>query len=163
MIGEDYKKVPRVRLDSNLYCYNVDENYRCMAYSVAQCHAHCQAKIGTLRGLLKLYRSLRSRSLTSGYGSSYHYELDKSIKRIEAILDQEEDKDIKSAYFSDIRRGKKGGSSESDSNRRTGLKQLMKDNRPVECKPTSQEREDLKQALQEWEDEHGKLPKLSRR
>ena len=66
-------------------------------------------------------------------------------------------------YLEDRRRGCGGGSSEQDSNNKTSLKQKMKDNRPVECKESiAQNREQVKEELEKFEEEHGKLEKLSR-
>lgn len=67
------------------------------------------------------------------------------------------------SYLEDRRRGCRGGSSEQDSNNKTSLKQKMKDNRPVECKESvAQNREQVKKELEKFEEEHGKLEKLSR-
>ena len=68
-----------------------------------------------------------------------------------------------SCYLEDLHRGEKGGASESDSNRKTGLKQLMKDNRPVGVKPTKAQQEEYKAALHEFEEQVGeKMEKLGR-
>ena len=64
-------------------------------------------------------------------------------------------------YVEDLKRGEKGGGASQKANT-TGLKQRMKDNRPIECKNTVADREAYTQAIQEFEEEHGKLPKLSR-
>lgn len=67
------------------------------------------------------------------------------------------------AYSEDKRRGEGGGASESDANARTGLKQLMKDNRSVATKGTQESRDKYKEELQQWEEKNGQLPRLSRR
>lgn len=38
----------------------------------------------------------------------------------------------------------------------------MKDNRPLECKQTKQERQEYHDAVEDWEGENGALPKLGR-
>ena len=63
-------------------------------------------------------------------------------------------------YYEDQKRGKGGGSSEGNVHRNT--KQLMKDNRILETKNNSAERQAYKEAVQQWEEEHGKLEKLGR-
>ena len=68
-----------------------------------------------------------------------------------------------SCYLEDLHRGSGGGQSESDSNRKTGLKQLMKDNRSVGVKPTKAQQEEYKEALHQFEEEVGeKMEKLGR-
>lgn len=86
------------------------------------------------------------------------YQLRKEIEIIENGMYG----DWEQAYKEDKKRGSGGGNSESDANAKTSLKQKMKDNRPVECKLTASEREEIKEATKKFEEEHGALPKLSR-
>ena len=67
---------------------------------------------------------------------------------------------LRQAYLEDISRGEKGGASEGNDN--NNVKQLMHDNRSRDTKLNSVEREKLRKATQEWEEQNGKLPKLSR-
>ena len=70
--------------------------------------------------------------------------------------------DWMSCYLDDKHRGSGGGASESDSNKKAGMKQLMKDNRAIETKLSKTQQEEYKDALQKFEEEHGKLEKLGR-
>ena len=84
------------------------------------------------------------------------------MEQIKIEIQKDNESQIRAVLWADQHRGTKGGSSESDSNGRAGLKQKMKDNRPVECKWNSAQREEIKTLTEQWEAEHGKLPKLSR-
>lgn len=150
-------KIPKVVIDQDqeIYCYNLDDGGKCMAFNQMDCNKACPARIGSLRQLLKLYQSLVYRSEEA----KYYKEKIQTVKR---ILTYEEGKQIKAAYKEDLHKGSKGGSSDSDSNSRASLKQKMKDNRPTECKLTQSQREEIKTAIEEWEAKHGKLPRLSR-
>lgn len=68
--------------------------------------------------------------------------------------------DIKQVYKEELKRGSRGGQSESDSNAKTGRKQLLKDNRALETKTTQKDREDYMEAVKDWEEKNGKLDKL---
>ena len=63
------------------------------------------------------------------------------------------------AYLEDLHRGSGGGSSEGSMPVPKGI---MNDNRALETKPKFEERRAYKEALEEWENENGKLEKLSR-
>ena len=151
------REIPKVKLGPEAYCYNLDRSYKCMAYTRSDCREDCPARVGSLRQLLKLYRSLMPRALPPDRA---YYE--DQIEVIKQELTIEEDRQIRAAYNEDMHRGSRGGSSESDSNKRAGLKQMMKDNRPQACKWTHAQRQEIKELTEEWEAEHGKLPKLSR-
>mgnify|MGYP007130804525 CR=1 FL=1 len=83
------------------------------------------------------------------------------------IADPEYEKDLragkfadwKQCYYEDLKRGERGGSSEQNSN---PSKPRTTDNRLVETKMNSIEREEYNKALQKWEAEHGKLDRLGR-
>lgn len=149
-------KSPRVTIEEGVYCYNVDSHNQCAAYNQMDCSADCPARVGSLQSLLKLYRSLAHTS------TSDLAEHKQKITEVTKEMKEEQDRQIRAAWNEDRHRGSKGGSSEPDSNSRAGIKQRMKDNRPIECKLTKSEREEIKAATEEWEAENGKLPKLSR-
>lgn len=150
--------IPRVTIAPEVYCYNLDEGYMCQAFNNMDCSVDCPARVGSLRQLLSLYRELIRYNQATEDTRYYR----KQSKAIIDILVKEEAKQIRAAYNEDIRRGSKGGSSESDSNNRASIKQKMKDNRPIETKWNSEEREQIKTLTEEFEAEHGKLPRLSR-
>lgn len=149
--------IPRIEIEPGLYCYNIDSKNRCMAYNTTNCKEGCPARIGTLNSLLRLYRELR---VTPSHPEAKFYK--DQIQKISKEIQEEQRGQIMAAYYADTHRGSKGGSSESDSNVRAGLKQLMKDNRSQECKWTDAEKQEIKTLTEEWEAKHGKLPKLSR-
>lgn len=64
-------------------------------------------------------------------------------------------------YNEELKRGKRGGGGEQDGNS-AGIKAKMKDNRPLACKWTKAERDEIRAETEKWEAEHGKLDKLSR-
>jgi hypothetical protein len=154
---ERMKGVPRIKITEDVYCYNLDEGHKCMAFNNMDCSIDCPARVGSLRQLLKLYREM-AYYLPSGEATYYWRRID----QINRIILREQDKQIKAAYNDSLHRGSRGGSSESDSNNRASIKQKMKDNRPTECKWNSEEREQIKTLTEEFEAEHGKLPRLSR-
>lgn len=69
---------------------------------------------------------------------------------------------LQEAYQEDKNRGTGGGQSESDSNAAASRKAKMKDNRYLDTKMTKEEREHMKQAYTDWEEEVGeKLETIS--
>ena len=160
------RKNPRVVIDEDqdIYCYNLDDNFKCMAFNQMRCTEKCPARVESLYKLKKLYESLRVYSKDDYRLHSYYTKKlnDISLELSNFKFDREQERQIREAYNSDKHRGSKGGSSESDSNRRTNIKQRMKDNRAQECKLTKSQREEIKTLTEQWEAENGKLPKLSR-
>lgn len=151
------QEVPKITIAPEVYCYNLDEGHKCMAFSNMDCSEDCPARIGSLRQLLKLYREIAY--YLPRREAAYYW---RQVKEINRMISKEQDSQIRAAYNDSLHRGSKGGSSESDSNSRTSIKQKMKDNRPTECKWNSEEREQIKTLTEEFEAEHGKLPRLSR-
>ena len=149
-------KSPKVTIEEGVYCYNIDSRNQCAAYNQMDCSVDCPARVGSLQALKKLYRSLVRTS------SSELMDYRRRITEITEEMKEEQDRQIRAAWNEDIHRGSRGGSSESDSNNRAGIKQRMKDNRLVECKLTKTERDEIKAATEKWEAENGKLPRLSR-
>lgn len=85
----------------------------------------------------------------------------KALGRLEmqrSDVQREYEKMLTKCYEEDKHRGSGGGNS-NDSCSNRAIKQLMKDNRDRDTKWTTKERQEYTKAVQEWEQEHGKLPK----
>lgn len=142
-------------------CFNRDKEGECLAFNVAQCCPECSARIRTVDEKINLLTCLLAKAQAKKDKRKLEEELDAARK----VKDAQREGKLEgwmSCYLEDLHRGEKGGASESDSNRKTGLKQLMKDNRAIETKPTKKQQAEYKEALQEFEEEHGKLEKLGR-
>ena len=142
-------------------CFNRDKEGVCLAFNVAQCCPECSARIRTVDEKINLLTCLLAKAQAKKDKRKLEEELDDASK-VKAAQDAGKLEGWMSCYLEDLHRGEKGGASESDSNRKTGLKQLMKDNRAIETKPTKEQQAEYKEALQEFEGEHGKLEKLGR-
>lgn len=142
-------------------CFNRDKEGVCLAFNVAQCCPECSARIRTVDEKINLLTCLLARAQAKKDKRKLEEELD-AARKVKAAQDAGKLEGWMSCYLEDLHRGEKGGASESDSNRKTGLKQLMKDNRAVETKLTKEQQAEYKEALQEFEGEHGKLEKLGR-
>ena len=133
-----------------------------MAYTKPECSKNCQARIVRLEDKAKLLRCLLSQTQSKKDRRKLENELQETIRASQLLLEGKFEGWM-SCYIQDLHRGEKGGASESDSNRKTGMKQLMKDNRPVGIKPTKSQLEEYKKALLEFEEEVGeKMEKLGR-
>lgn len=133
-----------------------------MAYTKPECSQNCQARIVRLEDKAKLLRCLLAQTQSKKDHRKLEKELEETIQASQ-LLREGKFEGWMSCYFQDLRRGEKGGASESDSNRATGMKQLMKDNRPVGIKPTKAQLEEYKEALHEFEEQVGeKMEKLGR-
>lgn len=142
-------------------CFNRDKEGVCLAFNVAQCCPECSARIRTVDEKINLLTCLLARAQAKKDKRKLEEELD-AARKVKAAQDEGKLEGWMSCYLEDLHRGEKGGASESDSNRKTGLKQLMKDNRAIETKSTKEQQAEYKEALQEFEGEHGKLEKLGR-
>lgn len=143
-------------------CYNRDRDGICMTYKVMKCHPHCRARISDIRKKIELLESLLKVSQSQRDRRRMLLELE-DAKKVQAAIKAGKLEGWMSCYMEDLGRGEKGGASEGDaSNRKTGMKQLMKDNRPVGVKPTKEQQEAYREALASWEEEHGKLDRLGR-
>lgn len=142
-------------------CFNRDKNGECLAYKVAECCPECSARIKTVDEKINLLTCLLIKAQAKKDKRRLEEELE-AAREVKKAQEAGKLKDWMSCYLEDLHRGEKGGASESDSNRKTGLKQLMKDNRAIETKPTKEQQAEYKEALQEFEEEHGKLEKLGR-
>ena len=142
-------------------CFNRDKEGECLAFNVAQCCPECSARIKTVDEKINLLICLLVKAQAKKDKRKLEEELD-AARRVKAAQEEGKLEGWMSCYLEDLHRGEKGGASESDSNRKTGLKQLMKDNRDIETKLTKEQQAEYKETLQEFEEEHGKLEKLGR-
>lgn len=143
-------------------CYNRDRDGMCMAYKVMKCHPDCRARISDIGKKIELLESLLKVSQSQRDRRRMILELE-DAKKVQAAIKAGKLEGWMSCYMEDLGRGEKGGASEGDaSNRKTGMKQLMKDNRPVGVKPTKEQQGAYREALASWEEEHGKLDRLGR-
>lgn len=142
-------------------CFNRDKEGVCLAYNVAQCCPECSARIQTVDEKIHLLVCLLAKAQSKKDRRKLEEELD-AARMVKAAQDAGKLEGWMSCYLEDLHRGSGGGASESDSNKKTGMKQLMKDNRAIETKPTKEQQAEYKEALQEFEEEHGKLEKLGR-
>ena len=143
-------------------CFNRDQRGLCLAINKGECSPHCPARIANVEEKVKLLQCLLSKAQSKKDRRKLEEELEVAQKAQNALREGKFEGWM-SCYLEDLHRGEKGGASESDSNRKTGLKQLMKDNRPVGVKPTKAQQEEYKAALHEFEEQVGeKMEKLGR-
>lgn len=143
-------------------CFNRDKEGECLAFNVAECCPDCSARIKTVDEKINLLTCLLVRAQAKKDKRRLEEELD-AARKVKAAQDDGKLEGWMSCYLEDLHRGERGGASESDSNRKTSLKQLMKDNRPVDVKPNKVQQEEYKQALAEFEERMGeKMEKLGR-
>ena len=142
-------------------CFNRNVKGECLAYTGVECCENCEARITTIQDKINLLSDLLSYARSRTDKAELRKELD------EALRVQEAERagcyeDWMSCYYEDRHRGSGGGSSEHDSNRSTGMKTLLKDNRGIDTKPTKSQMAEYQEELGKWEEENGKLPKLAR-
>lgn len=142
-------------------CFNRDSKGCCLAYTGVECCENCEARITTIQNKINLLSDLLSYARSRTDKAELRKELD------EALRVQEAERagcyeDWMACYYEDRHRGSGGGSSEHDSNRSTGMKTLLKDNRGTDTKPTKSQMAEYQEELGKWEEENGKLPKLAR-
>lgn len=143
-------------------CFNRDPNGRCLAYNEGRCSLDCQARITDINGKISLIKGLLIRAQSKKDKRNLERELQEAIKIRDNLRDGKFEGWM-SCYMGDVHRGEKGGrASEGDSNRATGMKQLMKDNRSVDVKPNKAQQKEYKEALIAWEEENGRLDRLGR-
>lgn len=142
-------------------CFNKDEEGNCLAFNEANCREDCPARIPTLGDKIALLECLLARAVSRTDKAKLSKEIKETWNKLEEEKKQKFD-GWASCYWEDVRRGERGGASESDSNRATALKTLMKDNRPVDVKPNRAQTEEYKEELRKWEEENGKLERLGR-
>lgn len=148
--------------ESNVTCFNRSKEGRCMAYTRAECSWGCPARISNIDQKINLLHCLLARSQSKKDIRKMTEELEDAYQ-VKRAIQEGKMEGWMSCYLEDLHRGSGGGQSESDSNRKTSLKQLMKDNRPVGVKPTKAQTEEYKEALHQFEEEIGeKMEKLGR-
>lgn len=150
-----------VTCEASVTCFNRDPDGRCMAFKEGVCSPDCSARIPTIEAKIELLVSLIAYSKSKAVTA----ELNKELAEAEKVQDAEKSGKYEgwmACYYEDRRRGSGGGSSEHDSNRSTGMKTLLKDNRGIDTKPTKSQMAEYQEELGKWEEENGKLPKLAR-
>lgn len=143
-------------------CFNRDKQGICLAFNKGECSEECPARIADVDSKIDLLKCL----LAKAQSKKDRRKLEEELEAAQLVKEAIKAKKLEgwmSCYLEDLHRGEKGGASESDSNRKTGLKQLMKDNRSVGVKPTKAQQEEYKEALHEFEEQVGeKMEKLGR-
>ena len=142
-------------------CFNRDAKGCCLAFNDAVCSCDCEARITTIQAKIDLLTCLLNYAKSRADKIVLRRELDEALRVKEAERAGWYE-DWMACYYEDRHRGSGGGSSEHDSNRSTGMKTLMKDNRSVGVKPTKSQMEEYQRELKKWEEENEKLPKLAR-
>lgn len=143
-------------------CFNRDQRGLCLAFNRGECSEDCPARIADVDSKIDLLRCLLAKAQSKKNRRKLEEELD-AAQLVQEAIKAKKLEGWMSCYLEDLHRGEKGGASESDSNRKTGLKQLMKDNRPVGVKPTQAQLAEYKEALHEFEEQVGeKMEKLGR-
>ena len=143
-------------------CFNRDKEGVCLAFNEAECCPECSARIKTVDEKINLLICLLVRAQAKKDKRKLEEELE-TAREVKRAQEAGKLKDWMGCYLEDLHRGSGGGQSESDSNRKTSLKQLMKDNRPVDVKPNKAQQQEYKQALAEFEEQVGeKMEKLGR-
>ena len=150
-----------VTCEVSVTCFNRDPKGRCMAFKKGVCSSDCSARIPTIEAKIELLVSLIAYSKSKVVTA----ELNRELAEAEKVQDAERSGRYEgwmACYYEDRRRGSGGGSSEHDSNRSTGMKTLLKDNRGIDTKPTKSQMAEYQEELGKWEEENEKLPKLAR-
>lgn len=142
-------------------CFNRNAKGECLAYTGVECCENCEARITTIQAKIDLLVSLLKYARSRVDKFDLRRELDEAL-RVQEAERAGRYEDWMSCYYEDRHRGSGGGSSEHDSNRSTGMKTLLKDNRGIDTKPTKSQMEEYQRELRKWEEENEKLPKLSR-
>lgn len=156
--GDEVEKVaPR----SKVTCFNRDRNGDCLAFSEFTCSKNCSARLPIIEDKIKLLTHLLNYAKSRTDRAELRKELNEAIE-VKQASEQGKYENWMSCYYEDRSRGSGGGSSEQDSNRSTSMKALLKDNRPVDVRPTRSQLKEYQAELDKWEEKNGKLPKLGR-
>lgn len=91
------------------------------------------------------------RRASAGATSRLIQDMQPKLEELKQMMSQ----GIEQAYREDTSRGSGGGKSESDANAATSRKAKMKDNRILDTKMRTEEREEVKQAYSQWQEESG--------
>lgn len=145
-----------------MICYNRDDHGKCLAFNGVECSEECSGRITDIDVKIRMIESMLEKAGAKKLTRELKTELQMALWT-KKLLREKKFIGWMACYVEDLHRGSGGGQSESDSNRKTGLKQLMKDNRPVGIKPTQAQLEEYKEALAEFEEAVGeKMEKLGR-
>ena len=153
--------VEGVTCEISVTCFNRNVKGECLAYTGVECRENCEARITTIQDKINLLSDLLSYARSRTDKAELRKELDEAL-RVQNAERAGCYEDWMACYYEDRHRGSGGGSSEHDSNRSTGMKTLLKDNRSVGVKPTKSQMEEYQAELNKWEEENEKLPKLAR-
>jgi len=130
--------------------------HSCEAFKELQ--ENCTNAQYSKRDRLKELRDLELYYRNKGQnGNKTYVTIKKQIKELKSQVSKEDADHIKEALLEDKRRGEPGGGEKQKGNT-TGIKQRMKDNRPQDNKLTREQREAYQEAVNEFEEKHGKLP-----
>lgn len=150
-----------VTCEVSVTCFNRDSEGCCLAFKEGVCSSDCSARIPTIQAKVDLLTCLLKYARSRVDKAALRRELDEALRVQEAERSGKYEGWM-ACYYEDRRRGSGGGSSEHDSNRSTGMKTLLKDNRGIDTKPTKSQMAEYQEELGKWEEENGKLPKLAR-
>lgn len=146
-------------------CFNFDKvRERCKALLVDGCPENCSSRVVDPLEYIEMLEALIEYNKEAPQVVADHRKEIRYIRRKFDLPEYEIERSSryvgwKDCYYEDKKRGERGGSSEQNSN---PSKPRTTDNRLVETKMNSIEREEYNKALQEWELEHGKLDRLGR-
>jgi hypothetical protein len=156
-------------IDKN--CFNASPTGKsCLVLTVRGCPENCSAKITDPQKYIERLEEMLNYNAKNGHSCATLRARIAGIRKKYNIPDPE-DVGIKrelgayaglaEAYWQDTHRGEKGSHSEGNVNN-AAIKAKMKDNRPQECKLNSDAKQEIYEATKKFEEEHGKLDKLSR-
>jgi hypothetical protein len=146
-----------LKKDKCIGCYRWDEiENRCSGWT--DLDTNCSPVYEPNKYMVELTTMLNYLSMTAT--RTAYTRLKKQIDYLIKNLENNMKKDWASAMNEDMQRGTRGGGGEQSGNS-AGIKQRMKDNRDLDCKLNKIEKEKVTQAYKEFEEQHGKLDKIS--
>lgn len=128
-------------------CLRIDDGGKCQAYKTAYAK-DCPSKCTNPSQILRENEQIL---LRNGANTVVLAECKRTMKRMKNLIY----KGLASAYSEDVNRGSGGGGSKNNKNSNAAIKQKMKDNRPIDCKPTKEEVYNYSEELKKWQEEHG--------
>lgn len=156
-------------MDKN--CFNCSPGGKsCLALTVRGCPEKCPARITDPHKYIEKLEEMLSYNLKNNQSCATIRARIAGI-RAKYKIPEPEDIGIKresgkyeglsELYWAETHRGEKGSHSEGNVNNQA-IKAKMKDNRPQECKLNKGEKQEIYEATKKFEEENGKLEKLSR-
>ena len=128
-------------------CLRVDRiTKRCYAFKTPYIEG-CPSKCENPSQIIKENNQILARNLNNYVIAT---ECQRIIKDMKKLIYQ----GLQAAYAEDMNRGSGGGGSKNNKNSGAALKQKMKDNRPIDCKPTRGEINQYSEELKEWQEEN---------